>query len=73
MHGATTKTLRSVNSQVKCLSSLVLIPKLEHFLASSEILTECFLFHCAFALESEIIRVFGIIFEVFTVSKTFRR
>jgi len=73
MHGAITKTLRSVNSQVKCLSPLVLISKLKHFLASSEILTERFLFHCAFALESEIIRVFGIRIEVFTVAKTFRR
>jgi hypothetical protein len=32
-------TLRSVNSQVKCSSPLVLISKLEYFLASSEILT----------------------------------
>jgi len=44
-------TLRSVNSQVKCSSPLVLISKLENFLASSKILTECFLFHCVLTLE----------------------
>jgi hypothetical protein len=66
-------TVRSVNSQVKCPSPLVLISKLEYFLASSEILTECFLFHCAFTLESQISRVFGIRFEAFTVANTVRR
>jgi hypothetical protein len=66
-------TLRSVNSQVTCSSPLVLISKLENVLASSEILTECFLFHCEFTLESQIIRVFGIRFEAFTVAKTVRR
>ena len=66
-------TVCSVNSQVKCSSFLVLMSKLEHFLASSEILTECFLFHCASTLKSQIIREFGIRFEAFTVAKTVRR
>jgi len=68
-------TLRSANSQVKCSSPLVPTWNVEirRFSFFSEILTECFLFHCAFTLESQIISVFGIRFEAFTVAKTVRR